>query len=89
MMDQINALSKQGISACWLDYNCQIGQTTVSVEDSSDEEDTAKGESVVNVPLQEIIKGSYTLMYAHPEAFVSITIGTTILGAFERDRTVS
>ncbi|XP_052217790.1 ATP-dependent DNA helicase RecQ-like [Dreissena polymorpha] len=89
MMDQINALSKQGISACWLDYNCQSGQTAASVEDSSDEEDTAKGESVVNVPLEDIIKGKYSLVYSHPEAFLSTTNGTAILSAFERDRTVS
>ncbi|KAH3833080.1 hypothetical protein DPMN_106381 [Dreissena polymorpha] len=89
MMDQINLLSKQGINARWLDYNCQCRQTTASVEDSSDEEDTAKGESVVNVPLEEISKGKYLLVYVHPEAFLSRTIGTAILSAFDSDRTVS
>ncbi|KAH3811880.1 hypothetical protein DPMN_140297 [Dreissena polymorpha] len=88
MMDQINALSKQGISACWLDYNCLRGQTAASVEDSSDEEYTAEGESVVNVPLEDIIKGKYSLVYSHPEAFLSTTNGTAILSAFETDNTV-
>ncbi|KAH3751475.1 hypothetical protein DPMN_186034 [Dreissena polymorpha] len=89
MMDQINSLSKQGNSACRLDYNCQSGQTAASVEDSSDEEDTAKGESVVNVPLDDIIKGKYSLVYAHPEAFLRTTNGTAILSAFKSDRTIS
>ncbi|KAH3888477.1 hypothetical protein DPMN_012512 [Dreissena polymorpha] len=50
----------------------------------------AKGDSVVNVPLEEIIKGKYSLLYAHQaEAFLSTSIGTAILSAFERDITVS
>ncbi|KAH3888554.1 hypothetical protein DPMN_012592 [Dreissena polymorpha] len=49
----------------------------------------AKGDSVVNVPLEEIIEGKYSLVYAHPEAFLSRSIGTAILSAFERDIIVS
>ncbi|KAH3751394.1 hypothetical protein DPMN_185950 [Dreissena polymorpha] len=49
----------------------------------------AKGDSVVNVPLEEIVEGEYSLVYAHPEAFLSTSIGTAILRAFERDITVS
>ncbi|KAH3784740.1 hypothetical protein DPMN_162707 [Dreissena polymorpha] len=48
----------------------------------------AKGDSV-NVPLEEIIEGMYSLVFDHPEAFLSTSIGTAILSAFERDITVS
>jgi hypothetical protein len=41
------------------------------------------------VSLEEITEGKYSLVYAHPEAFLSISIGTAILSAFERDITVS
>jgi len=41
------------------------------------------------VSLEEITEGKYLLVYAHPEAFLSISIGTAILNAFERDITVS
>ena len=34
-------------------------------------------------------EGKYSLVYAHPEAFLSISIGTVILSAFERDINVS
>ncbi|KAH3729855.1 hypothetical protein DPMN_055833 [Dreissena polymorpha] len=49
----------------------------------------AKGDSVVIVSLEEIIEGKYSLVYAHPGAFLSISNGTAILSAFERDLTVS
>ena len=70
-MDQINSLSKQGIRACWLDYNCESGQAPAN-EDSSDNEDTeSQGQTIVNVSLDDIIQGKYTLIYAHPEALLS------------------
>ncbi|KAH3855074.1 hypothetical protein DPMN_097634 [Dreissena polymorpha] len=47
------------------------------------------GQKKINVPLEEIIEGKYSLVYAHPEAFLSTTIGIAILSAIERDKTVS
>ncbi|KAH3813358.1 hypothetical protein DPMN_141814 [Dreissena polymorpha] len=32
------------------------------------------GRKVFNVPLEEIIEGKYSLVYAHPEAFLSTTM---------------
>ncbi|WAR09362.1 RECQ-like protein [Mya arenaria] len=57
MMDQINSMSKQGINACWLDYNCQSGQTAADDDNSDDEDTVQQGQSIVNVPLDDIIKG--------------------------------
>ncbi|KAH3890477.1 hypothetical protein DPMN_014558 [Dreissena polymorpha] len=34
------------------------------------------GRKVLNVSLEEIIEGKYSLVYAHPEAFLSTTMGT-------------
>ena len=89
MMDQINSLSKQGIRACWLDYNCESGQAPAN-EDSSDNEDTeSQGQTIVNVSLDDIIQGKYTLIYAHPEALLSTDRGTFLLSAMERNGLIS
>lgn len=89
MMDQINSMSKQGINACWLDYNCQSGQTAADDDNSDDEDTVQQGQSIVNVPLDDIIKGKYTLIYAHPEALLSNDNGTRLLSAMEREGIIS
>ncbi|XP_060599722.1 ATP-dependent DNA helicase RecQ-like [Ruditapes philippinarum] len=90
MMDQINSLKKQGIDACWLDFDCQSGQALAD-DISDDEEDTVpQGQGVViNVPLEDIITGKFTLVYAHPEALLSTGKGTYLLSAMERKSIIS
>jgi superfamily II DNA helicase RecQ len=89
-MDQINSLKKQGIDACWLDFDCQSGQALAD-DISDDEEDTVpQGQGVViNVPLEDIITGKFTLVYAHPEALLSTGKGTYLLSAMERKGIIS
>lgn len=44
---------------------------------------------IVNVPQDDIIKGKYTLIYAHPEALISTDKGTHLLSAMEREGIIS
>jgi len=90
MVDQINSLNKLGIPACWLDFTCMTGQTIAADSDnSSDEVEGSNPRPVVNVPLEDIAAGKYSLVYAHPEALMSTASGEALLNKLQKGGVVS
>lgn len=87
MMDQINSMHKQGVRACWLDYQCQGGQA-ISEDVDEDSEDTNQ-DPIVSVPVPDIAEGKYSLVYAHPEALLSTTKGRSLLTTMEKNGILS
>ncbi|XP_053405620.1 putative ATP-dependent DNA helicase Q1 [Mercenaria mercenaria] len=92
MQDQILSLQKLGISACAVDYTCSTAQTTDSDQDDDDDDgddDERDCNLLIDVPIENVSKGGYSLIYAHPEALLSTKAGEQLLRKFELDNTLS
>lgn len=78
MQDQVIALRKKGIDACFLDVEgsevstCHIRVKRLDNNNEEDDEEPQAKEDVVfsNVPINEIKKGEFCLLYAHPETLL-------------------
>ena len=83
MIDQCSALSKLGIKACALDYQCVQGSTFLYQEEDHDEaeddEDSEGADLTSSVDLDDILMGKYQVVYAHPEAIISTRRGRQML----------
>ena len=96
MKEQVMKLCKKGVAACYIDMNCEEGETfqlaspdTVSESDtdgdddgweSDDDDDGVQRLEVVqvSVPISELMRGKYNLIYAHPEALLSTSSGMAV-----------
>ena len=74
MMDQCRELTKKGIQACYMDYNCQKNITFGHRDDDDEsyEEVPAQedGNLQLAVPREDIEEGKYNLVYCHPETLL-------------------
>lgn len=85
MIDQCHTLSKLGIKACAIDYNCINAETYLNVSDSESDDDADSGELLSTVSLEDIVKGGYQVVYAHPEALVQTKRGDRLLSKLAHD----
>ena len=93
--DQCTALSRMGLRACALDYECQGASAAPTVNDiiDSDAEDNDEEEDIdadngkqpitgilrTRVPIQDVVNGRYQIVFSHPEALISTTNGRALL----------
>ena len=89
MKDQV---MKSSVSACFLDMQCEEGETfrlapmDAPEEDdweTDDEEDDSQEEGQqepisVSIPLSDIMSGKFNLVYAHPDALLSTPSGNKV-----------
>ena len=82
MTDQCTALSSQGISSCAIDFMCHQAETFSHNTDSSsesDNDDDGDGNLTHTIPLSDVEKGLYRVVYAHPEALIKTKRGYSFL----------
>ena len=82
MTDQCTALSSQGISSCAIDFMCHQAETFSHNTDSSsesDNDDDGDGNLTYTIPLSDVEKRLYRVVYAHPEALIKTKRGYSFL----------
>ncbi|XP_033724737.1 mediator of RNA polymerase II transcription subunit 34-like [Pecten maximus] len=95
MEDQVMSLQRVGIQACFLDYDGKKGtRYTFDTHDSGDEEaegeDQDQDDTVVakDVDINDVMKGKYQLVYAHPETLTkSKRVASMLRSKTYQDRT--
>ena len=78
MVDQCQSLRKMGIRACALNYTCVHAETFTNDSDS-DHSDTENDSILTTVSLDDIVRGKYQVVYAHPEALLQTARGERLL----------
>ena len=80
MTDQCSSLAKQGIKSCAIDFTCSQAETyTLSDSGSDSDDDESTGHISSKVPLSEIERGLFQVVYAHPEALLKSRRGAEFM----------
>ena len=85
MVDQCQSLCKMGIRACALDYTCVHAETFTNDSDS-DHSDTENESILTTVSLDDIVRGKYQVVYAHPEALLQTARGERLLNRLSHSK---
>ena len=80
------------MKACYVNFECKGAVTALHVvdkefndsEDSDDEVDESDGRLETTVSLEDIEKGKYQLVYAHPEALISTRRGRKLMASIAK-----
>ena len=89
MKDQVRFLCEKGIPSCYLDMKAIQGHTFMLKSDVNDTSDSDSGDNMENddgneddlleVKINMSTVKNYTLIYSHPEALLSTTLGKELL----------
>jgi len=95
-IEQYHGRSNQLIEQTWYTsllawLTCKTGQTIAADDsvDSSNEVEDSNPRPVVNVPLEDIATGKFSLVYAHPEALMSTASGEALLNKLQKGGVIS
>ena len=82
MKDQVKSLSEKGIKSCYIDMVGQHGHTFVLRSDETDDSEEQENiEHFLEMEIEIEKIHDFTLIYSHPEALLSTTVGKKLLKA--------
>jgi superfamily II DNA helicase RecQ len=78
-MDQAAELAQKEIKACYMNVDGQAGVSfNVEPDNSDNRDEDEQGQIETNVSIEDIRKGMYNLIYAHPESLLC-SVGKSLL----------
>ena len=79
--DHLLSLQKHNIPACRIDVrgNLLTNSALNNQESDNDQEDNNQYEAYSSASLEDIVKGTYDVVYCHPEALLNTSLGEKLL----------